>query len=363
MKRSMLSLPALVVLVACTSTPNALITYKKAKPNVSVTLTQLLTCDPDYTKIFQSARVTVATTHTAGDASATPIEIKKFDGFLRNGDLSFKFYPDGRLNSINANVTGTGEATINSIASVIGSVFGLGAGGPKAMFEPRMTEIEAVCQVINQGNAKKNEVMTLTYNNEFKENSLASATGDLLPDNKTELYLGMISKNLSDNDLSSGNLIDSVTATFFTNEEPFSPISFPVDEAKSGKASEYVSLNIQKTQKYIISVARIFNAGLNLKVEDSEIPDSSTTAASSQTETVQIPKGAAFGTSKFSMTLNEMGAISAIGYNSTRGGSSALNTVNSGLQNFQQKTDKEVADNIAQQARRLRCEADPTNCV
>ena len=365
MKTTLQILTPLVILSACASVPDVKISYYHSKPNINVTVTQLLTCDALQERIFESARLTTTITHSAGRKADTELRLNDFDGDFRDGDLSFKFFPDGRLKTINANVTGTGEKTINSIASVVGSIFGLnykGLGpfsGPDLPLEPTNPEIKAICDVINHGNDKKNGIMTLTYSKEFQG---IPSNGNLAPDQKSDIKLQKIAKKLSAIGQNNGNLISSVRITFAGDDSAFSPLGYGEDFVKSD-TNKYVYLDVQKTQKYTVSAERVFNESLNVGFENTNIPSSTILVASTETRSVPIPKGGAFGTSKFSVILNEMGSIVSIGYNNSNGLSSALDSMNVGLNELQKKTDEEVADGIAQHARRLRCEAAPSECI
>ncbi len=103
---------SIVFLVAgCASTPDVVYKYYPSQAHSTVTVTQTIDCTSDKTALVVVSTPALNTLYTA-DYSQTPnsVRVKDLAGAIADSDLSFNFFDDGRLKSVNASTTGQGEA-------------------------------------------------------------------------------------------------------------------------------------------------------------------------------------------------------------------------------------------------------------
>ena len=333
----------------------------------------------------------VNVTHSADTSNSFNIPLKEFDSKIKDANLQFGFRPDGRLLSINTSVTGRAQETLESVASVVGSVFGLNLGGGQGLVPlvnlETGTRVSTICETINHGNDKKNSVANFIYDADLTLDDLLAGEKPLKASTATQLLNQRIEADLSAAALSTKPLITDVKVKATELEKNINNLrvlpkaynNTPSDER--GKALSYEKnssvfpLELLSTRKFKINASRIFpdtrdalqsgevDASATVTVAGKPKSGSGDATVLNQTYYVPIPKGGFFGTSGFTLALNDDGSITSISYSNTSGTASALNSLNSGLQNFQEPSDTEIANMIAAQSRRLRCEADPAACT
>lgn len=348
---------------ACASTPDVDINYYHPTTSVNAVLAQSFTCNQAKNIIFESTTFTTTPVNVA-DRNTAPatIKLKDFNKPFRDSNVTIGLYEDGRLQTINATITGRGQETIESIASVAGSFFGVGG---VASFAAGSNKIESICKHINIADStKSNAVLTLTYTGTYNADAIIAAarktdTLTLEPTGPTSSNSAQIVKLVGSNLIKSTNIkVEKIT--YDTNKNP------SINNSKGNKG--FYDLVLIKPQRYKFTASVNLNGDFLVEGSkpDKTIPSPNVDIVKQSDDTkytVPIPKGAFFGTNTFSLALNEAGGITSIGYNTTSGTSAALNTLNGGLESLERPSDTDIANAIAASARRARCEANPSECT
>jgi len=378
-----------ILVTGCASTPDVELNYYHPKSTAKVTLMQSVTCTTDYKALAEASTLMVDVTHSADTSKAFTIPLKEFDSEFKDANLQFGFRPDGRLMSINTSVTGRGQETLESIASVIGSLAGLNLGGG-GEFTPSFdgspaTRINTICKTINLGNSKKDSVANFVYEADLNLSDLLAGGKPLTATSATQLLNTRIAKDLVAAGQSGTPLITEVTVISteiaeVANNFRVLPSSYKNADTKAEKVAlltyendnSVFPLELLSTRKFKINASRKFPETQDNLPSGSIKPSVSISVAGepkaspselNQTYYVPIPKGSFFGTAGFVLALDDDGSITTLSYSNVTGTASALNSLNSGLENFQESSDTEIANMIAAQSRRLRCEADPVSCT
>lgn len=383
MKKLILSLTISSALTACASLPDVEIAYYAAKSEPTITLTQSLTCDKNFTNVFQAANLTSSVAHSADTSKPFIIKLKEFDGLATSGNVVINHYPDGRLNSINGASTGQGLPIIQGVTSVAGSLFGLGLDRSQPLIAEVPTVDQAklitdICGVINPRhpvNAQAVDgVMMLTYTTVFKSplehddmklEFKASASTELALKNlnmalkatlggSPEFIAPTVEGKIARQDQC---LVKQVKTN---NAEPYGCIG-DTNEV-SNKSARKKQLRVQSSKLMEYTVRRGFHTQLSFIAETNNPLTANVSLADDQFYYIPFKSRNLFGQNNISFTLTPMGTLDNLSYNSTSGVSNALSAANTVLNEFQGQTAQEAANEIAQTQRLIRCQADPATC-
>ncbi len=329
-----------LLLCGCAVIPDVTYSYYPTKSQILVSVSQSLDCTSDKSGLIVLNTPTVTASYAA-DATKAPYQIRikdaegTFSPFV-DSDMSFGFYDDGRLKSINQSTTGEGEAVIKSAVSVA-SALGGGAPAAKAKTLP-------ICDKIN--NWGKGKPVVLTYSTTI---DLASKLGQLVP-----LGIAPTSKQVLD---ALGN--DSALPKMGIQVGTAPPVASGPSYPDAGHGGDYVLLQLQSTA----------NVRVDVTASGSSIWTGTVAVPLPQSYALPIPRAALFGKQSFSLALNEAGAVTTVDYGKQSGASGALNAVNAVATAAQPESAaskaadlKAQADIIAQQQRLLRCQSNPSQC-
>jgi hypothetical protein len=343
MLRALGSVVAAGLLSACATIPDVEYSYYPAKSNTLATVIQSVDCTSDKTAVVVVNTPSVTTAYSS-DTSKAPFrtKIKDVEGdnsVFADSDMSFGFFDDGRLKSINQSTTGQGETILKAAVSLAAAIAPLG-GGPKG------GEVKAPlpeCDTINSFGGGK--AVSLTYTG-----GIDSATPVGVP---VPLVVAPGSKQLYE----ALRVRLPVLAVQIKDKSPIeSRATYAVPTPPD---SGVVVLTLQKTS----------NARVEVTADGGPIFSGSVAIPETGTYPLPISKAALFGKEAFALTLSEAGTITAIDYGKSAGAAGALNvagaiaTASTPQTTASQAADvKAQADLIAQQQRLVRCQAKPAQC-
>ncbi len=340
MLKRMAMIVILGLLSGCASTPDVMYTYYPSRSNSSVTVTQTIDCNHDQSALIILHSTAVNTLYSA-DYSKGPysVQIKKIDGFFADSDITFNFFDDGRLKSINQWTTGQGETILKSAIALGTALAPLGGGaGPKPTDE---------CAFVQSWGGGKPVTLTYTKNIDYgKEDDGLPRNLDPAP-GTAGLY----------KELNKNNLLPLLQVIINRPLRIKSGARYV--SSSSGSSDDAVLLTLQETENVLVDVTA---SGQAIWSGNITIPGKNTYA-------LPIPRAALFGKQNFSLTLSEAGAITQIDYGKTTGAAGPLNAAASAATaaapvsaaNKAAET-KAQADLIAQQQRLTRCQANPAQC-
>ena len=324
----------------CASTPDVMYSYYPSCSKSNVTVTQTLDCNNDKSALIVVNSTTVSTLSSA-DYSKGPytVGIKKLDGFFADSDITFAFFDDGRLKSVNATTTGQGETVLKSAVTLAAALVPLGAG------EVRAEKPTALCAAINGWGGGKPVTLIYTKNIDYGTvNFGQSRLLDPAPDS-AGLYMAL---NKTQPELLPKPMVIVDT-----------PLSVKGGASSSSSAGASVSLTLQETATAKVTVKVL---GQNIWSGDITIPGKNNYS-------LPIPEAALFGKQNFSLTLSEAGAITQIEYGKTTGAAAPLNVATSAATSAKPGSTADrvgeiqaQADLIVQQQRLARCKTDPAQC-
>jgi len=339
----------LVALVGCASIPDVDYNYYLSKMNGVASVTQTVSCGQDMQSMTIVNTPSFTATYSA-DLSRGPYHIGirdiegTFSGFA-DSDVSFGFYDDGRLKSVNQSTTGQGEAAIKSIVNLGTTIVGLGGGrAAEAVPSPE-------CEVVKSRSDPGKMSVSLSYKAEvnFPNSPPASPSITVEPIDTSRELFSLLNKNgrLPKFQLWIGRATDGGSrASEKLNDN-------------AGPGGAYVNLTLQK----------VATVEVRITADQKSIWQGNVPVPAGQTYELPIPKAALFGGQKFSISLSEAGAITAIDYSKTSGVSGAANAgVAIGTALTPETTAskaadlKAQADLIAQQQRLHRCQTNPATC-
>jgi hypothetical protein len=330
-----LSAVALVVCLVggCSSLPDVQYSYYFTKARLSVTVTQTLDCSADKKRLVVLHTPVVTPTYFA-DVARGPryIRIKDVEGAFApfaDSNMSFGFYDDGRLKTINQSTTGQGEAVIKSVVAIATAL-----GGAAAQVSDKPLD---VCDKLQ--NWAKDKPVTLTYTGAFDPGENLKSTLPLRPAKGSEDVYANLESDL-----------------------PVLGIQFGPANASGSRVvnnietAEYVPLTLQSTS----------NVEVNITASGASIWTASIPVPLADTYELPILKSAFFGKQSFSLSLSEAGAITSIEYaknTGTTGALSAVSSITAAETPAAKAAELEAqADLIAQQQRLARCQTDPATC-
>jgi hypothetical protein len=321
----------------CATLPDVTVKYYPTKATIKLVTIETVACDSDYKNLVYAASTT-ATITGAADRKATviPISIKAPASSGSDLDSSFTFTDDGRLKGVNITTTGEGEEIIKSAASVAAAVLtAVAIGGVAKPATPKVSK--AQCDFLKALGDKGPPSLTFTGTADFGPSAAPVTSITMQGDDNAQLAKASVP----------AIPVPSVTVSSPTDIEP----------AAEGTGSEGdVQLQLQR----LASVTLTVNIPtLPIWTQDVIVP----TATPYE---LPIPRGKLFGKQSFSLALNDVGAITSVGYGRTSGSSGALNAVGSVLAinspSAIANRAQDQADEIAQQQRLVACKADKLTC-
>jgi hypothetical protein len=337
------------VLAGCASIPDVDYNYYLSKMNGVASIAQTISCAQDMQSMSIVNTPSFSATYAA-DLSRGPYHIGirdiegTFSGFA-DSDVSFGFYDDGRLKSVNQSTTGQGEAAIKSIVSLGTTIVGLGVG--------RLAEAKPSpeCEIVKSWSDPGKMSVSLSYRAEvnFPNNPPATPSITIEPGETSRELFSLLNKNnrLPRFQLWIGRASDTGSRAVERSS------------GDGGSNGAYVNLTLQ----------RVATVEVRITADQKSIWQGNVPIPAGQTYELPIPKAALFGGQKFSVSLSEAGAITAIDYSKTSGAAGAANAgVSIGTALTPETTAnraadlKAQADLIAQQQRLHRCQTNPANC-
>jgi hypothetical protein len=334
---------SMVLLVAgCASTPDVVYKYYPSQAQSTVTVTQTIDCTSDKTALIVVSTPALNTLYTANYRQPpSSVRVKDLAGAIADSDLSFNFFDDGRLKSVNASSTGQGEAVVKSAVSLITAVAAIGGGVPvgapvKAPALPECTTVN------NWGNGKP---VTLTYGQIIDFNKAAAGPVDLEPTPQSAPLWGLLKNQLS-------------------------KLAVFVRSQTNNDSGAYYDGVVGNRDAIFLTLQRTANVQVDVLAKGSSIFSTTVALPLPATYQLAIPKAAVFGKQSFSLTLAESGAVTAVDYGKLSGASGALNAATSAAGAAAPESTankaaelKAQADLIVQQQRLARCQAQPDKCT
>lgn len=319
---------------SCASTPDVNLGYYHSKATADLTVNRTFSCNK------KKHVIEVVTTDLQPRYVADTWESfrpKDIDGAMANTSMTFEFYDDGRLKSVNAESTGQGSEILKSAISAIttiASIFGLDRGGsapyPKA------------CKAINDlGDGKP---VTVSYKSSGLDLSkdqidIPVATGSEANQHALKDYIGKV----------------CATVTRLAPLKDAYPTVSP--DNKSAK------IWLRQPGTATVEVRTNTCTGPSLATHQLTAPQYG------KRYPLPIPKARAFGKQTFALEISEAGVATKVGYARETGANQALTVLNAALPEFDGSTAAEKAkaandraDEIAANARLANCLADPSNC-
>ena len=307
-------------LSACASTPDVTYSYYPARSITAVTVTQTISCTDDKQKPILSYTPQVTTTYAADySAAGAPytLPIRSLDHTFSDTDAGVTLTDDGRLKGINSTSTGQGETILKSALS-LAATLGLGGGNPAGLVKgkkkpPPPPKPSSLCKAIAKwGN--KDGVVTLVYTKLLQLENIPGGAYVVMDDtsNNPTAYTELKAADL--------NAALPQLAAQILPETEITPAAFRTPPVSS--TADYTQLTLRDTANIKLLVETVSNAP---NVPAAVISPNSITIPGPHLYSVPIPTAAFFGADKFSLTLSDAGAITAIDYGKTNGTASALN--------------------------------------
>ncbi len=347
----------LSVLSACAELPPAALNYRYADTKLSIEVIRSVTCSSD-NKVFELFKATPTVTYGAGDGVQS-LHINKLDGALQDTDISVQLYDDGRLKSINSSSTGQGEAVVKSAAAVAIIVVSGGAI-EKMSSADEEKKAEELCTAINKASAG-GKVVSLTYQGGI-DLSNPTKISKLSLEPESNAFKPELIDALGDLVAMPGvSSCGFAAGTKFTVNTIGKSVAYGDSEAPYSKDNERLSVSLRDPA--IVDVTVCARRAKQL-VWTGKVPVSQLGTPYN----VYFAKPAPFGKETLTLSLNEAGIPTTIGYAATSGASSAFNAVNDAASVKQDSDSAELAklklkdDYTAEQERHVRCMADKTNC-
>jgi hypothetical protein len=320
----------------CASTPDVTVNYYGVKWNAVATVTQMVACARNNTRLVALPAVSVATNYSSDTARPLRIAIKQLDGVFSDADFAMTLTDDGRLKTINQTSTGQGEAIVKSAVGLLAALPAI-----KTLLQDE-TELKE-CRDIDKWTGGKGPA-TLVYKatiDAAKLGPLPVTTINVDPAPESKQLHDLLAKRLP-----------AITMDIGKPSGVSARASYP------GNSSGVVLLELQKTAFLDLTVRQD-----NMTIGANRI-----LVPTADTYQVPIPKAAFFGKQGFSLALSDAGAVTSIGYVKTSGSAGALNALASiaGIETSTATAKaaelKAQADVIAQQQRLIVCETKPLDC-
>ena len=337
-----------LTLVGCASTPDVTVNYILPHGTLDTTVTRLVTCDASNDPIMTTT-VTPKPNYTASTILTDRIsfELHSLDHFYADSDTAFTTTEDGRLVSINQNTTGQGSAIVKSVVAL-----GLAVAALDSSADAQKVRAGA-CSWLNTTTANKG----LTVNYFVSEDFSGDVTLKAIPP----------TADSHDAESTLNPLIGDICMTATLIDDPNDPKHRRVTY-EAGTSDDVVLVKVRQPAGYQVSIFQQGSGGERCKSQiwtgvvyvpqrghDLDLP---------------VPRAALFGNQAFKLTLSDSGQITSIEYSHTSGTSAAADSGQAVAAALKRQTPTDVAadlkaqaDEIAQRARLLKCQQDPTGCT
>lgn len=328
---------AALLFPGCGTIPDAEVTYYKAKSKVTFKVTRSVICDSKgYPLVANTAMPTV--THAADMASPQKFGLAALRGTFTDSDIKFELFEDGRLKTVNASVTGQGEAALKAATTLASTLAAFGAKPPK------VSPFQGDCDFIKDVGGGK--PISLSYEGEVDPTK--SGVQMIGPDTASKPYADRLKGTL-----------EGLCVLVGDKAVPVVPVKY---DAKRGdlliraRQPAWVKMTMGTSGPGGLCTSSLWDGSLLI-------------AQMGMNYDLPVPKPTLFGKLTFGAGFAESGAISSIQYTSNSGAAGVLGASNSLVTIAQGETTaakaaeiKAEADLIAQQQRLLQCLVDPKSC-
>ena len=323
-------------LAGCGSIPRAQVWYYQAKTKVTVRVTRSVICDAKNLPLVANT-VTPSVTHSADTARSRSTSLAGLRGTFTDSDIKFEFYEDGRLKTVNATMTGQGEAVLKAATTLASTLTAFAAGTPVPTYPDECAFVKEM------GGGKP---LTLTYEGDVDPSK--QDPQNIPPDAASAAFADRLK-----------NAVGGICVVAKGAEVPVQPVEYKPNDG---------DVLIAARQPALLKIevgTPIPGNGCTDSLWQGRVP----VAQLGKDYALPIPRAVAFGKETFSAAFAESGALTSLQYVSNSGSAGALGAANSLATIVQGETTaakvtevKAEADLIVQQQRLLQCHADPKNC-
>lgn len=321
----------IVALAGCVSTPPATISYYYPKAATEITATQTVTCNKAGTQVNLVTSVDFITTYaTDYDKAPLTFDPRSADSLFSDSGIEVALTEDGRLKSINTTSEGVGEAVAKSFSAFAPMALG-GAAADTSTTLP-------ICQTVADFTGDKPAIVSYRTTLDFSR-TIPTAPIELEPDEgSTGLFRALPQ-------------LPTLRIIVGTPQ----PIAPPVAGARGNAGA-------------VLTLPRMALLEITVRTAEGTIATEHARILHGGTYAVPMPKAKLFGDAKFSLTLADSGAVTAIGYTKKTGVSAAIDStaaVHAALVPGEAVLAERLgakSDRIAQQNRLAACMSDPASC-
>lgn len=394
----------------CATIPNVATGYYLPRTDLTVTVTRTVGCTKrtegrgrgarTIHTLYSTAEAAWVAAYSADPAARHPFNLAALNSPLADGAITFDFYDDGRLKSVNSTTTGRGAEVVQAVANLV-PMFAFSSdlvGATSADARNVAAQAEAACAAITAV-AGEGKTVSLVYDyiEDFEprprgaratddspincrsvEAAASAGTQECIVAQRRLIPLAARSSHLA--------LVDAALRPLcveFTSEQLPEAVEWDGNSRNAAvlhlrQAARFRGQAYEVRTDYVhrlraaIPVRRddVCGAGEDLRTRVGAgrflVP---LTRSASQVAfngysgefDLPVPRGAPFGSNNLKLALAESGAIQTLGYGSVSGTASALGAAGT-IANAMTDTDAEQADRIAQQQRLIRCQQDATTC-
>ncbi len=349
MKNLLLCLALAAGVGGCASTPDIKVGYYLPTTTVKAKVTRTLTCD-NADNIFIANTVVLTPVHSADTSQQIEFDISELDGTFSNTSFTIELYDDGRLKGVNASSEGQAGEALKTGIELLSSKLGAFRNQP----------YPGECDLINRfkrndaGKVVRTETLTLSY--EGSANPAFNSSSKAVP----------LSTSLDGRYSTLLDLTGNPRIKTGANTAIAPPV---VQTSLSGKSYPTVELRPAALVEYTVSIEGAtaldqFKTA-SLHKQSVRIANANATAYK-----VPVPKAASFGSTEFALAVSESGAVTKLTYGSDSGATQLIGVAGGFPDDEADPTTAEraaeikaQADLIAQQARLVRCQANPSECT
>jgi len=356
----------------CAHMPDDMLSYRQTSAVVTVTVTQSFGCSSDGKR--RSTSVDVGIKPTYGPGPETTVHLSDFGAVWSKTSVGLDLRDDGRLQGFNATGEGQGPAIIKSAVEILASINRVGsppdlcgemaklpppakAEGPKTATIvyslPVVIDDKGVVSVAP--NVPEGEFRVLDIKTDHEEGFLLRPDEMANPDAKPlAAVLGQL-RLWKSADVVEDRHIESMTTA---------GTALPaVDCATADVRDGFVRLPLRKTAEITLRVS--YKPTLDVPPREWK---ETTVVPLSTCYAVRVPKGRAFGTSLFELTLTDAGRINHLKYGAGGAAQDAASALGSLVSlrptdASEAKDDQDKADKIYQRQRLMACSLDASKCT
>lgn len=344
-------------LAGCASTPDVQVSYFLPAAEATIKVVETVDCTKNNEPAIGRAP-TMDTRYFADVNRPQTFRMKALQRYGANADVTFEFYDDGRLKSLNASTVGKGEDVAKAAITVASAAALLAFTAAPAPAGP-------ICgTLVDPGHA-----VTLTYLARPRLSAGGASTYLLALEPGASKASKDLAALIAPMTLDLGAPVELAPRAQLCSQEPAGAghvKSTPCTPAMADRGS--VSLRLSSVERVHYELWRWASkdegGALMLLEGDLTVPH--------PTKTVDypIPKAALFGKQTFTLALGDSGLpVTKVGYSHESGAAGALNVVSGALTAAQPQTAtqkaadlKAEADVIQQQTRLMKCKLDAMAC-